>query len=72
MRKRALGVALAFAVLLSGASVVRLTADETSPKPTEQAVGEKLASGLDLGQTLPAFNPVHVTGPDRGTNTCPV
>lgn len=33
---------------------------------------EKLQSGLELGKILPAFNPIHVTGPDKGTNTCPV
>lgn len=29
-------------------------------------------SGLAKGANLPAFDPTHVTGPDAGTNTCPV
>ena len=29
-------------------------------------------TGLEKGQHLPAFNPMHVTGADRGTTTCPV
>ncbi|MCL6624749.1 MAG: hypothetical protein K6T17_09070 [Fimbriimonadales bacterium] len=28
-------------------------------------------SGLNVGATVPAFNPVHVTGPDKGTTKCP-
>lgn len=28
-------------------------------------------SGLDVGAIVPAFNPVHVTGPDKGTTKCP-
>lgn len=28
-------------------------------------------SGLGIGDTVPAFNPVHVTGPDKGTTKCP-
>jgi hypothetical protein len=28
-------------------------------------------SGLNIGATVPAFNPVHVTGPDKGTTKCP-
>jgi hypothetical protein len=62
----------AFVVLLLGTVVVRLAADEAAPAKTEEKTTEELASGLDIGQTLPAFNPTHVTGPDKGTNTCPV
>lgn len=29
-------------------------------------------SGLAVGKMLPAYDPVHVAGPDKGTNTCPV
>ncbi len=32
----------------------------------------KLTSGLEVGTTLPAYNPQHVVGPDRGTRTCPI
>jgi len=32
----------------------------------------KPKSGLPLGQEVSAFRPTHVTGPDAGTNTCPV
>lgn len=31
-----------------------------------------LSSGIEKGGALPAFNPTHVTGPDRDSNTCPV
>jgi protocatechuate 3,4-dioxygenase beta subunit len=30
------------------------------------------ASGLRPGETVEPWNPLHVAGPDRGTNTCPV
>lgn len=29
-------------------------------------------SGLAVGERTPAYNPQHVTGPDAGTDTCPV
>ncbi len=29
-------------------------------------------TGLKLGDPVPAYNPIHVAGPDKGTNTCPV
>ncbi|MFA0730777.1 MAG: hypothetical protein LKKZDAJK_001731 [Candidatus Fervidibacter sp.] len=29
-------------------------------------------TGLKVGDSVPAYNPVHVAGPDKGTNTCPV
>jgi protocatechuate 3,4-dioxygenase beta subunit len=29
-------------------------------------------SGLRPGETVEPWNPLHVAGPDRGTNTCPV
>ena len=29
-------------------------------------------SGLAVGEAVSAFEPTHVTGPDKGTNTCPV
>lgn len=29
-------------------------------------------TGLKVGDAVPAYNPVHVAGPDKGTNTCPV
>lgn len=31
-----------------------------------------LKSGVEKGAGLPAYNPTHVTGPDKGTATCPV
>lgn len=29
-------------------------------------------SGLKLGEFMPAYEPTHVSGPDKGTQTCPV
>ncbi|MCS7192677.1 MAG: hypothetical protein NZ937_06840 [Armatimonadetes bacterium] len=29
-------------------------------------------TGLKVGDSVPAYNPIHVAGPDKGTNTCPV
>lgn len=29
-------------------------------------------SGLEKGEATPAFEPTHVSGPDKGTDTCPV
>ena len=36
------------------------------------AVAQPPASGLRPGETVEPWNPLHVAGPDRGTNTCPV
>lgn len=33
---------------------------------------EALKSGVGKGAMLPAYKPTHVTGPDKGTSTCPV
>jgi len=33
---------------------------------------EALDSGLKVGENAPAFDPTHVSGPDRGTSTCPM
>ncbi|MCS7264915.1 MAG: hypothetical protein NZ805_08800 [Armatimonadetes bacterium] len=29
-------------------------------------------TGLKVGDIVPAYNPIHVAGPDKGTDTCPV
>ena len=29
-------------------------------------------TGLKVGDGVPAYNPIHVAGPDKGTATCPV
>ncbi len=31
-----------------------------------------LQSGIEKGKLMPAFNPRHVAGSDRGTTDCPV
>jgi protocatechuate 3,4-dioxygenase beta subunit len=36
------------------------------------AAADTPASGLRPGEQVEPWNPVHVTGPDRGTNLCPV
>jgi len=36
------------------------------------AAPEAPASGVEKGAALPAYHPAHVTGPDKGTSTCPV
>ena len=36
------------------------------------AAGGALKSGPQAGEMVSAFEPVHVTGPDAGTRTCPV
>jgi len=33
---------------------------------------ETLTSGLSVGEMAPAHNPRHITGPDAGTDVCPV
>lgn len=33
---------------------------------------QSLASGPDIGKDCPAFDPRHVSGPDKGTNACPM
>jgi hypothetical protein len=35
------------------------------------ALAQNPESGLNVGDTTPAFNPIHVSGPKKGTNTCP-
>lgn len=29
-------------------------------------------TGLKVGDAVPSYNPIHVAGPNKGTNTCPV
>ena len=36
------------------------------------ATGGTLNSGLKIGELVPAYEPHHATGPDAGTDTCPV
>jgi protocatechuate 3,4-dioxygenase beta subunit len=36
------------------------------------AASQNLSSGLDIGAGCPAFDPYHVSGPDRNTTTCPM
>ncbi len=36
------------------------------------ALAGRISSGLKPGEFVSAFEPHHVTGPDRGTDTCPV
>jgi protocatechuate 3,4-dioxygenase beta subunit len=35
-------------------------------------VGADVPSGLPVGEYVLAWNPIHVAGPDKGTNTCPI
>ena len=37
-----------------------------------RAFAEAPWSGVEPGGTLPAYNPQHLAGPDRGTRVCPV
>lgn len=52
--------------LLAAACFVAL-----APGAAQDAPRPKLASGLELGSPIPAYNPTHVAGPDRGTTNCP-
>ena len=36
------------------------------------AFGGELKSGLQSGQKVPVFHPLHVTGPSAGDKLCPV
>ena len=36
------------------------------------ALGGELKSGLQPGQKLPVFNPLHVTGASAGDKQCPI
>ena len=36
------------------------------------ALAADIASGPDVGAHLQPFNPYHVAGQDKGTDTCPV
>ncbi|MER3500057.1 MAG: hypothetical protein IMHGJWDQ_002097 [Candidatus Fervidibacter sp.] len=38
----------------------------------ENAKEQPPETGLKVGDAVPAYNPIHVAGPDKGTNTCPV
>jgi protocatechuate 3,4-dioxygenase beta subunit len=51
--------------LLVGAAMLSGIA-QNAPKEQD------LNSGIKKGGVLPAFNPQHVTGPDKGTQVCPV
>jgi protocatechuate 3,4-dioxygenase beta subunit len=56
-----------FAVL--GAVALVALAAALTPVNAEPA---GLKSGVEKGASLPAYHPQHVTGPDKGTATCPV
>ena len=48
--------------------------DPPTTKPAEPVApaGEAPLSGLAVGQSVEPWTPVHVSGPDKGTKTCPV
>ncbi len=56
-------LAVSSAALLMIAWVV-LAQEEKKEQPPD--------TGLKVGDSVPAYNPIHVAGPDKGTNTCPV
>jgi protocatechuate 3,4-dioxygenase, beta subunit len=62
MLKRGLTVAIALGALTFLAIAVN--------KTDEPAKG--VDSGLRVGEMAPAYDPTHVAGPDKGTETCPV
>ena len=37
-----------------------------------QKTAANLASGLEIGENCPSFGPTHLSGPNRGTKTCPM
>ena len=39
---------------------------------TDPPAGPALSSGLQPGDDIVPWNPIHVAGPNRGTNACPV
>jgi hypothetical protein len=51
--------------LLAAAFLLPALAQDTGAR-------QALTSGLEKDAMLPAFNPKHVTGPDRGSAACPV
>lgn len=36
-----------------------------------QQQGKAPDTGLKVGDSIPSYNPIHVAGPDKGTDTCP-
>lgn len=52
--------------------VAALVTGLSQAKTTAPASSHSLRSGVEIGQSLTAFTPVHVTGADKGTTTCPV
>lgn len=52
------------AVLLLGIWGIWAQQEEKKEQPPD--------TGLKVGDAVPAYNPIHVAGPDKGTNTCPV
>ena len=36
------------------------------------AWAEDVQSGKNVGENLPAYDPTHIAGSDKGTNKCPV
>jgi protocatechuate 3,4-dioxygenase beta subunit len=35
-------------------------------------IAGRLTSGLQVGEPVPSWEPIHVAGPDRGTRACPI
>jgi len=40
--------------------------------PSSSPVSPTLVSGLQKGDDIESWNPIHVAGPNKGTNACPV
>ncbi|HSV72959.1 MAG TPA: hypothetical protein VLH79_04300 [Chthonomonadales bacterium] len=59
--------ALSLLAATAGLAAVGPVAAQEPAQPQQP----RLTSGIDVGAPVPAFNPTHVWGPDRGTTACP-
>jgi polyisoprenoid-binding protein YceI len=46
--------------------------NDAAAKQAPRATAEQPLSGLAVGQSIEPWTPVHVSGPDKGTKTCPL
>lgn len=53
-------------MLIAGSAIIY------SFETTDPFQDEILQSGPDIGKDCPAFDPTHVSGPDKGTKACPM
>ena len=59
-------------VLIVGGFLLPGVVGDARGQGTSKATRPDVASGLEIGESVEPWRPIHVAGPDRGTTACPV